>query len=118
MPILQNLSTLYESKDNSLFARMVENLIKHEPRLLKELEETIPISIKKFASIVDQTDEMIDDCSTSHCWEERQQEFQDVLWFILDYLYSVYKFVKAYPPATSNLLHYRGFLSRFVLIYY
>jgi len=105
-----SLCTLYESKDNPLFQKMIENVIKNEPRVLEKLVSTTPVFAQKFEETSRQLEKLVLENVVTQEWDVRP--FEDILGFKMDTIYSVYKLLKVYPNAAELLFQYPNFVSR------
>ena len=94
-----DLCCLYESKDNFLLPKMVENVFKHEPRLIRGLDIVIPILMKKSEDLIKDLSLKVKESIFSREWNLK--EFQELLVFSIDGVVSTYKFLKVYPAAAE-----------------
>lgn len=94
-----DICVLYESKDNHLLMKMVENVLKHEPRFINGLQLIIPITMKNSKELENGLETTILRSEQTDRWNLKG--FQDILSFTLDGVVSMYKFLKVYPPLSE-----------------
>jgi ABC-type transporter Mla subunit MlaD len=111
-----DLSTLYESKDNPLFQKMVKYLMENNPRLVDELQDYIPLLMSKFSDLCGTIESLISQNNVSKEWDI--EKLEQLLSFQLDTVYSLYKLLKVFPQVAENFLRHPNFVNGYAKTVY
>jgi len=105
IPLLLDLCSLYESKDNPLLPKMIQNVFSNQPKLQKELEATAPVFLKKIKLLTEELNAKYAEDIYRQEWNI--ETYRDILIFEMDAVFSFYKVAKAYPEGARVFhLHY------------
>lgn len=109
---LQMLCCLYDSKENTVFPKMVESVMKNCPKLLTCFRNMIPVLLSKSKEMTEMLMKCIREATASNSWN--LQTFEEILSFFLSTTCELYKFVKVYPPAAEVLAKFPTALIKYI----
>lgn len=107
---LQTFCCLYDSENNTVLPKMIENVMKNCPKLTACFRNLIPILLSKSEEMTEELKKRIRESNVTNEWNV--DVYEEILSFFLSTTCGLYKFAKVYPPVAEIIMKFPNALMK------